>query len=178
MWYTAAVPVSGNLSVILNAASASNLAMAIYNSSLVQIGGTSCGCTGFLSLSALPAGFVYIRVWTTNGLASQGNFMICAYEPIPPPNDNPCGATILPVNAGCTPTSFTTESATALAAAYTANGPSCGTPIAGGDVWFQVTMPASGSMTINTQAGSLNDLAMTVYQMTAGSCPPGTINMS
>ncbi|MEZ4756902.1 MAG: T9SS type A sorting domain-containing protein [Flavobacteriales bacterium] len=130
----------------------------------------------FLTFSGLPPGAtVYIRVWP-EGFVNTGTFEICAYEPVPPPNDNPCGAIPIPVAAPCTPGLYSTESATPLAANMTANGPTCGLPVAGGDVWFQVTMPPSGSMTISTIAGSLTDMAMAVYTLTAGNiCGPGTL---
>lgn len=131
----------------------------------------------FLTFSGLtPGATVYIRVWSNSGLPSMGTFRICAYEPIPPPNDNPCGSINLPVGAACSPTSATTENATPLAASITAPAPSCGTPINGGDVWFTAVMPASGSMTINTTAGSLTDMAMAVYTLASGSiCGTATL---
>src|SRR5690606_19829837 len=88
-------------------------------------------------------------------------------------NDNPCGSIsapyALPVPTTCSNTTFTTESATAIAALYTVPAPSCGTPVAGGDVWFSAVMPATGSMTITSQAGSLTDMAMAVYTVSSGS---------
>lgn len=130
----------------------------------------------FLTFSGLPPGqTVYIRVWP-EGLNNTGTFQICAYEPVPPPNDNPCGAIVLPVTAPCTPGLYSTESATPLSATMTASGPTCGTPLLGGDVWFQVTMPATGSMTISTIAGSLTDMSMAFYILSGGNiCGPGTL---
>lgn len=130
----------------------------------------------FLTFSGLvPGETVYIRIWP-EGIANTGTFQVCAYEPVPPPNDNPCGAIVLPVAAPCTPGQYTTESATPLTATMTATPvPACGA-LGGGDVWFQVTMPATGSMTISTIAGSLTDMAMAVYTLTAGAiCGPGTL---
>jgi hypothetical protein len=119
-----------------------------------------------------PSATVYIRVWPQNPAATtMGTFQICAYEPIPPPNDNPCGSTPLTVGATCTNTTFSTQNATNLAAIYTLSPatPSCGTPVAGGDVWFSAVMPGTGSMTFNTQAGTLTDMAMAVYTVSSGS---------
>ncbi|MCB9183956.1 MAG: T9SS type A sorting domain-containing protein [Flavobacteriales bacterium] len=120
-----------------------------------------------------PGSTVYIRCWPQSGAANQGTFQVCAYEPIPPPNDNPCGSISAPyalaVPTTCSNTTFTTESATAIAALYTVPAPSCGTPVAGGDVWFSAVMPATGSMTITSQAGSLTDMAMAVYTVSSGS---------
>ena len=41
--------------------------------------------------------------------------------------------------------------------------PGCGNYNGGPDVWYQFTVPASGSVLITTQAGSLNDMAMALY---------------
>jgi hypothetical protein len=109
-------------------------------------------------------------------VTNNGTFQICAYEPVPPVNDNPCAAVVLPVLPGCTPGTYNTESATPLAATMTATpAPACAA-LGGGDVWFQVTMPPSGSMTVSTIAGTLTDVAMAVYTLTSGSiCGPGTL---
>jgi hypothetical protein len=133
----------------------------------------------FLTFSGLvPGETVYIRAWP-EGFANTGTFEICAYEPVPPPNDNPCGAIVLPVVAPCTPGQYSTESATPLAATMTATPnpvPACAPAIGGGDVWFRVTMPASGSMNVSTIAGSLTDMAMAIYTLTGGTiCGPGTL---
>ncbi|MBK6343413.1 MAG: T9SS type A sorting domain-containing protein [Flavobacteriales bacterium] len=174
VWYSVGVPASGNLSVILQEISANNLAFAVYTGvpGALTIVANSCNCNDFVSLSGLVGGTtVYIRVWPQTGAPNMGSFQLCAYEPIPPPNDSPCGATgpyALPVPTSCGLTPFSTQNATALPPLYTAPAPSCGTPVAGGDVWFAAVMPATGSMTINTQAGTLSDMAMTVYTVTAG----------
>jgi hypothetical protein len=130
----------------------------------------------FLTFSGLPPGStVYIRMFPQANVAAGGTFQICAYEPVPPPNDNPCGSIVVPVLPTCTPSTYSTESATPLEASMTANPvPACGT-LGGGDVWFQVTMPATGSMTISTIAGTLNDMAMAVYTLTAGTICAGTM---
>ncbi|HRD54090.1 MAG TPA: hypothetical protein PKY96_15735, partial [Flavobacteriales bacterium] len=174
VWYSVGVPASGNLSVILQEISAQDIAFAVYTGvpGALTIVPNSCNCNDFVSLSALaPGTTVYIRVWPQTGAPNMGSFQICAYEPIPPPNDNPCGATgpyALPVTASCSLTPFSTQNATSLPALYTVPAPTCGTPVAGGDVWFAAVMPGTGSMTINTQAGTLNDMAMTVYTVSAG----------
>jgi hypothetical protein len=174
VWYSVGVPASGNLSVILQEISANNLAFAVYTGvpGALTIVANSCNCNDFVSLSGLVGGTtVYIRVWPQTGAPNMGSFQLCAYEPIPPPNDSPCGATgpyALPVPASCSLTPFSTQNATALPAIYTVPAPSCGTPVAGGDVWFAAVMPATGSMTFNSQAGTLSDMAMTVYTVSSG----------
>ena len=47
--------------------------------------------------------------------------------------------------------------------------PGCGSYGSGPDVWYSFTVPASGNFLIQTQAGSLTDLAMAVYSGSCGS---------
>ncbi|MBK9175440.1 MAG: T9SS type A sorting domain-containing protein [Flavobacteriales bacterium] len=195
VWFQTTIGPLGTLGIQTELISAGNIAMAVYTGTpgvlLTQLGGSPnyCGSCNddsspgilnpFLSLSGLAPGLVvYIRVWSNSGIQNTGSFRICVYEPVPPPNDNPCGAIVLPVNVNCSLQSFTTESALPLDVNLTTSPatPSCGTPVAGGDVWFSVVMPGpgpTGSVTLNTQAGSLTDMAMAVYTLTSGTlCAP------
>ena len=190
VWYTATVPASGNISIQLDHVSATDMAMAAYTLSGACPGGTwtLLGCNDdlfsptllapFLSFSGLLGSpTIYIRVWPESGTANNGTFEICAYEPVPPANDNPCNAALLAVSSPCTATNFTTESATNLSPSMTASPatPTCGTPLAGGDVWFEFVAPASGSVTISTFPGSISSMAMAVYSLTAGTICAGTL---
>ncbi|MEO8588762.1 MAG: hypothetical protein ABI432_05285, partial [Flavobacteriales bacterium] len=187
VWYTATVPASGNISIQVEHVSATNLAMAAYTAAACGGPFTILSCNAdlanptllnpFLTYSGLtPGSTIWIRVWPEGGVSNNGSFTICAYEPVPPPNDNPCGATPLAVVAPCSPTGFTTESATPLSPAMTIIGAPCGTnPLAGGDVWFSFVAPATGSVTISTFPGSISNMAMSVYSLTAGTPCAGTL---
>lgn len=74
------------------------------------------------------------------------------------PNDDPCNATPLTVNSGCSYTSDDNSGATDSGIA----DPGCGS-YSGGDVWFEFTVPASGDITIQTQSGGVTDGAMALY---------------
>ncbi|MEI6852323.1 MAG: PKD domain-containing protein [Bacteroidota bacterium] len=77
-----------------------------------------------------------------------------------PANDNCTGATVLTPGTSCNYISSTTVGATASAGIP---NPSCGN-YAGGDVWFQVVVPASGHLTFDTQgANSSYDASMAIY---------------
>ncbi len=88
-------------------------------------------------------------------------------------SDTPCGGggtPNLPVNSSC---SFTTASTNGLSLQTSpGNGgsPSCNS-ISSPDGWFRFTVPASGAVTITTQAGSITDGVMAVY---SGPCPTPT----
>jgi len=108
---------------------------------------------------------VYIRVWPQSGPANGGNFEICAFEPTPPVNDNPCSATSVPVTPACTPVNGTTEAATVSGGAPV---PACGNVPPINDVWFTVQIPlapAGVGVEIDLSSSVLNDAAMAVYRM-------------
>lgn len=81
-----------------------------------------------------------------------------------PANDDPCGATPIEVGDECVFNTFATNGATRSAVA----DPSCGDYAGSNDVWFVTIAPASGTLDINTRAGSLRDMSMAIY--TANSC--------
>lgn len=87
-----------------------------------------------------------------------------------PSNDNPCSATPLTVNPGCSFVASTTVGATATP---TAGIPAPGCASYGGpDVWFTVVVPASGTVKLDTQTGSITDGGMAIY---SGSCTSMTL---
>ena len=181
-WYTAMVPASGALAVQTNQVGATNLAMAIYTATACNAsvaGWTQQYCNvdiaagvlqPFIAFNniALAGQTVYIRIWPQSGASAGGTFEICAYEPTPPANDNPCAAVVVPVTAGCLPVSATTQDATPTAGVPV---PSCGIAGVYNDVWFTVQVPVAppgAGVIINTSSLTLNDAAMTAY--TSATC--------
>jgi hypothetical protein len=87
-------------------------------------------------------------------------------------SDTPCSsgsvsAPVLPVGSSCSYTSGSTNSANSQTNGANGGTPSCGSM--GEDVWYQFTAPASGSVNITTQAGSIGDGVMALYSGTCGS---------
>lgn len=87
-------------------------------------------------------------------------------------SNTPCtsgsiSAPSIAVGASCSFTSGTTAGATAQTNAANGGTPSCG--MMGPDVWYQFTAPASGSVLIQTQTGSITDGVMALYSGTCGS---------
>ncbi len=78
-------------------------------------------------------------------------------------NDNPCSATPLTVTSSCSFASSTTGGATATTGVP---APTCAS-YAGGDVWFSLVVPASGSVTIDSNTGVITDGGMALYTATA-----------
>lgn len=119
------------------------------------------------------------EVSTTTGLTPGATYYVRVYSPItnyastmclnvPPPNDNCANAVTLAVGTSCNETDGYNTGATASSAP----APTCGT-YAGGDVWYKLTVPASGNVTVQngfgfiTGMGFLNSTNMEVY---SGSC--------
>ncbi|MCC6703076.1 MAG: T9SS type A sorting domain-containing protein [Fluviicola sp.] len=92
--------------------------------------------------------------------------LLCALYTIviaQPGNDNPCGAVLLPVNAGCTNTAGTTVAATNTAGIP---APGCAS-YSGPDVWYRLIVPANGAVALNTTAGTTTDSGMAIYSAPA-----------
>ena len=80
-----------------------------------------------------------------------------------PSNNNPCSAQTLTVNTSCTFATYTNVNATDSGIA----DPGCA-DYSGGDVWFSVTVPLSGSIMIDTDSGGITDSGMATYSGTCG----------
>lgn len=79
-------------------------------------------------------------------------------------NDDPCNATPITAGSSCVYTTYTNAGASASSGIP---APTCSS-YSGGDVWFTVTVPASGSLMLDSQTGVMTDGGMAVY--TASSC--------
>ncbi|MFI5173022.1 MAG: hypothetical protein ACHQFW_11560, partial [Chitinophagales bacterium] len=166
-WYTLTVPVSGTLTIETAAGTISDGAMALYSGTCASLALLECddddgaGLMPILNMTGLtPGATLWLRVWKYGGGA--GNFSICAYEyttPVTPVNDDPCGATTLPINTSCVLTADDNLEATNTAGV---SNPSCAS-YNGSDVWYTVTATISGTLTLETTAGSITDGGMAVY---------------
>lgn len=82
-----------------------------------------------------------------------------------PSNDDCSGAITLTVGTSC---SFATYNNTSATASSGAPAPGCAS-YSTGDVWFKVTVPASGKLIFDSQTGTLTDCGMAIYSGTCGS---------
>jgi hypothetical protein len=104
----------------------------------------------------------YIRIGRLSGNSSANMAgSICVINGNPPANDDPCAATLLTSN---TAYSYFTNSMATASAGVTA--PGCGNYL-GADIWIKAVVPATGAININTDTGSVTDMAMAVY---SGGC--------
>ena len=101
----------------------------------------------------------------TNCCTTQISCTSCS-GPVPPPNDDPCSAIPLTVNATCSFSTYTNANATASTGIP---APGCAS-YSGGDVWFTATVPASGNIIVDTNTGVITDSGMAIYSVT-GVCP-------
>lgn len=86
--------------------------------------------------------------------------------------DNPCSATALTINTSCSYTAATNAGATASPGVP---APGCGS-YSGTDVWYTITVPASGTFTVETAAGVMTDSGMAIYSGTCGALTVVTCN--
>lgn len=198
VWYRLQVPASGMVGVDTEETSACALGLGIYRASdctddpFQWVTGTAtglCAQDGLYGPEESPGivfdafqygmavgDVVYIRVWERNN-NENGEFTICAFEAERPVNDEACGAIVLPVLDDCAPVEYSTNNSSPFAAAgitLSPTTPGCANPgIPLNDVWFQVTVPPTGAMTVNTFAGDLDDMGMAWYRLTGNACSPG-----
>ncbi|MEL7532505.1 MAG: T9SS type A sorting domain-containing protein, partial [Bacteroidota bacterium] len=93
-----------------------------------------------------------------------GTFQICAFEPSIPANLDCANAAPITVGASCTYQTFTNEYALTSGDAT----PTCGF-YNGVDVWFSLSVPASGQLVIDQDNDGLSNTAMAVYTGSCGS---------
>ena len=133
------------------------------------------GWMPYISLGGLtPGETLYVRHYPWyGGTSQQGDFYFCV-EPAcstTVSNDEVCAALPLTVNGGCLYQGPYTNSC----ASYSpiTPSPTCGAFVTSGaaasrDVWFTVTVPAAGQLTLDVQSITVADAAMAVYS--AASC--------
>ncbi len=135
---------------------------------LTEIGCANAITTNGAQIEAVTVGgltvgtFYRVRIGNVTNNNMQVN-SLCITAPVPPSNDNPCTAIALGVTSTCSYGVYTNANATASAGPP---APGCA-GYSGGDVWFTVTVPASGTLDFDTQTGIMLDGGMAVY---SGSC--------
>jgi hypothetical protein len=127
------------------------------------------GVTGSITFPTTNGTTYYVQVQRFGNASANNNNQsgnICAVSAPPAPsNDDPCSATPLAVNTSCSFATYTNENATASAGVP---APGCAS-YSGGDVWFTVTVPASGNIELDMNTGVITDAGMAVYSGTCGS---------
>lgn len=119
--------------------------------------------SGSKSINCFPvtAGITYYLVIDSysSPVCNPYDLTISAPTAISLPNDDPCGAITVPINAACT---YTTYDLTG-ACGSSVLPPSCGT-YNGQDVWFKFVVPSAGTYIIDTKEGTMINSLMAVYR--------------
>jgi len=175
LWFTATVPASGGFTVTGSTVGGSALTdgdMAIYSAPACGGAYSLVGCDDNSAPGNMPTLTVgcrtpgevlYIRFWE-NGNDAFGQFNICAVANAAPANDDACGATTLVVGSYCASVQGTTAASSGSAVA----APSCANYL-GRDVWYRLTVPASGNITVTTSTvggSALTDGGLAIYTAT------------
>lgn len=117
-----------------------------------------------LNWTSTVGGTYFIHFNTNAVCGTQSSCRTTTIIHIQPFPDNPCTARTL--TAGCSGVKLYEDNTSATNSGVA--NPSCGT-YSGGDLWYSLIVPASGMIKIEAYAGTLNDLAMSVYSVT-GNC--------
>lgn len=128
-------------------------------------------CGGAVESVTIPTtlGTNYIvRVQKYNANSAM-NGTLCVFNgPTPPPNDEPCAATVAAVNSGTTCITQTPGTLVGATGSTVPVTPCYGTP--DNDVWFRFTATSTTHyISLNNVAGNTTDLYHAVYSGTCGS---------
>lgn len=169
VWYKFIATNSAHRVSLSNVSGTTDMAMAVYSGacgSLVQV---LCSDPNVVNVTGLTVGQEYkIRVYTYTATATTtASFDICVGTlPPPPANDDCSGAvTLTPGNTFAQNVLIGNTDGSTNSPALTATCLTTPTNV-GGNVWYKVVVPASGSLTIETDAvtGSLlTDTVMSVF---------------
>ncbi len=170
VWFKVVVPPSGALTFDSQSGAITDGGMAIYSGSCGALTLIACdddAGTGLMpkivNNNLTPGDTIWIRFWEYAG-GTVGDFGLCVTLPPPPPsNDEPCGAISLTADYTCNAQTFSNDGATA---STSVPDPGCA-GYTGGDVWFNVVVPAEGILKFDTQADVMTDGGMAVY---SGDC--------
>jgi hypothetical protein len=118
------------------------------------------------TFTGLTAGATYYLRTYTYGEGVFSNYEIClAVTPPAVTNDAPCDAIELDVTSDCTYTVASNSGATD-SADENIPAPGCAS-YDGGDVWFKVTVPGSGTVSIDARPYIISDAGMAIYSAAA-----------
>ncbi|CAA6803338.1 MAG: Unknown protein [uncultured Aureispira sp.] len=178
VWFTATVPASGHLIFDTNTGVITDGGMAIYTGSCGSLTLVECddddSANGLMPMidnaTLTPGATIWVRVWEFGG-NNNGTFDICVHNgtggATTPTNDEPCTATALTAGLTCSFSTFTNASAGNSSLTTTTALPTCANFV-DADVWFTVTVPASGHLIFDTNTGVVTDGGMAIYRGTCG----------
>jgi len=153
--------VTGAASYLLDVSTASNFATFVSGYENLTVNGASQAVTG---LSSSTTYYARVRAVNTTGTSADSTAGNQTTQASPPANDLSSAPTSITVNGGSV--SGTTLAATLSSPFTTTTGST--------DVWFSLTAPATGTITIATSA-TAQDLDLTVWSGSAPSATTGSV---
>lgn len=166
--YSFVAPTTGVYSIFVTAAPSYYVDFGWQLGSCASTGWTcfdDINATGQHGSAYWTAGNTYYILLDAEGTGSYSLTFYITCAVAPPANDECVNAIPLTVGATCTYTATTNANATASSGVP---APGCGNYL-GGDVWYTVTVPATGHVIIDTQTGTLTDGGMAIYSGGCGS---------
>jgi len=162
LWYSVTVPAGETgFTIITGGAEGNSIEAAVYDT----CNGNELAClpaSGLKTVNGLTGGQTYIvQIWHDDFNAGVFNIVFESLAP-PPANDSCANATSVTVTTTCSNPTY----------GYNLGASDSGVPdpgcanYSGGDIWFSITVPASGNVTIETtpgNTGSVTDTGMAVY---------------
>ncbi len=166
-WFSFSGTVGANYLITFTTSTNDNPCIAVYTGacgSLTLVGcdnstGTGNPITDSYSFTAGSTTTYLVRVLNYGSGTMGGSLCITS----PPIGDEPCFALPLTVNATC---SYSSYSNAAMTTSVGHPAPGCSSFV-NNDIWFSVTVPASGMLAFDSNTGVILDGGMAVY---SGSC--------
>jgi len=172
VWYKFTATNTAHRVTLSNVSGSTDMAMAAYSGSCGSLVHVLCSDPNTMNLTGLTVGEEYkVRVWTyTSTVSTTATFDICVGTPPPPSpppaNDNCSSAVNLTVGGAFAQNAVTGTTVGATnTPALTASCLTAPTNVAG-NVWYKIVVPASGSVTIETDTDTgtaLDDTVMSVF---------------
>ena len=181
VWYSF-VATGGTQSIAVAGAANSQLTMDVRSGTCANSTSIYCATNfGTVANPQLVSGLTvgqtyYLRIYSATfspPVGAQGAFTVCVTPgPTPPVNDECAGAIDVPVQFGTTCVTQTAGSNIGSSGSTGMPAPTCAN-YRGEDIWFKVTVPASGTVTVQTvtptTGNDVGDTGMSIYSGTCGS---------
>lgn len=147
--------------------SSTSLYTQVFSGACGTLTSVACSTTNSVTVGGLTAGQTYyVRVYNSNGAGYSNSFNICVGTPPPPPANDVCGGAVA-LTVG---NNFNSNVITTTSAGATTDGTTTCQTSRGDNVWYSVVVPASGSLTIETQGVAGSTFTDTVVSVHGGTC--------
>lgn len=172
VWYSFVASASTHAIILTNivstgTTSSTSLYTQVFSGACGALTSVVCGTTHFTPVTGLtPGQTYYVRLYNSNGSGYSNSFNICVITPASPPANDVCsGAVALTVGNNFNSNAITTSNDGA-----TTDGTTTCQSSRGENVWYSVVVPASGTLTIETQGVAGSGLLDTVLSVHGGTC--------